>query len=120
MCIRDRNNGLINVLNIPITNNKEIMNVRDSKRRLKVISIMTYRKTIVYNLEKTRGKWEIPEIKIRGNLSTISVVIDGPETYGKTSVISFILDKPETSWFNKQYYKMIQISFETREKITTE
>ena len=27
------NNGLINVLNIPITNNKEIMNVRDSKRR---------------------------------------------------------------------------------------
>ena len=35
-------------------------------------------------------------------------------------MISFILDIPETSWFNKQYYRMIQISFETREKITTE
>ena len=81
------NNGLISVLNIPMTNDKEIRNSRDYRRRLKVISIMTYHKTIVYNLERTRDKWEIPEIKIRGKLSMISLVIHGPETYGKKSVI---------------------------------
>ena len=75
------NKGLINVRNIPITNNKEIMNVRDYRRRLQVISMMTYHKTIVHNLEKTKGKWNTPEIKIRGKISMISLVIDGPVTY---------------------------------------
>ena len=122
MCIRDRirpeiiyfseiktpeelemmNNGLINVLNIPSTNNKEIMNARDYRRGLKAISIMTYHKTIVYNLEKTRDKWEIPEIEIHGKISMISLVIDGPVTY----------------WGRKQYDRVSQKSFAANERIT--
>ena len=97
------NNGLINVLNIPITNNEEIMNARDYRRRLKAISIMTYHKTIVYNLEKTRDKWEIPEIEIRGKISMISLIIDGPVTY----------------CFNQQYDRMSRISFAANERIRT-
>ena len=90
------NNGLINVRNIPMTNDKEIMNFGDYRRRLKEISVMTYNKTVFYKLKKTRGKWNTPEIEIHGKISMISLIIDVPVTY----------------WFNK--------SLETNERITAE
>ena len=50
------NHGLIDINNIPNTNDKDIMNARDYGRRLKVISEMIYDQTVVYNWERTRGK----------------------------------------------------------------
>ena len=96
--------GLINVRNIPITREKDIMNAVDYRSRSRQISAITYNKTICYHFKRDINRWNTKEI----------------ETYGKKSGILATLDKPETSWFNKQYYKMSQISFETREEITTE
>ena len=53
------NHGLIDINNIPITNKKEIMNARDYGSRLKVISEMIYQQTVVYQWERTRGKWPV-------------------------------------------------------------
>ena len=44
----------------------------------------------------------------------------GIEGYGKVSVISSIMNIPETSWYNKHNNRMIQISLETKQQITTE
>ena len=75
------NKGLINVRNIPITNNKEIMNARDYRRRIEVISERIYHKTVAYNLEKTRGKWNTTKVEIYGKISMISLVMNGLMTY---------------------------------------
>ena len=74
------NHGLIDVNNIPITNNEEIMNSRNYRRRIKVISEMIYHKTVAYNLEKTRGKWETARVAIYGEITMTSLFIDGPVT----------------------------------------
>ena len=57
-----------------MTNDKEIMNSRDYRRRLKEISVMTYNKTVCYNLKKTIGKWDTPEIEIYGKTSVLSLI----------------------------------------------
>ena len=63
---------------------------------------MTYHKTVFYNLEKTRGKWEITRGRKYGKISMISVAIDGPVKY----------------CFNKQHGSVNRISFEANEGIT--
>ena len=76
------NHGLIDVNNISITNKREIMNARNYVSRLKVISEMIYQQTVIYQWERTRGKWQTTSVEIYSRLSMISLVIDGPVTYG--------------------------------------
>ena len=96
--------GLIDVLNIPMTSEKVIMNSIDYRSRLKQISEITYNNTVCYHFKRNIDKWNTTEIEI----------------YDKTSVLSLIIDVPVTSWFNKPYDRMIQIRLETSERITEE
>ena len=50
------NHGLIDGNNIPMTNDKDIINSRNYRRRIKVISEIIYHKAVVYHWERTRGK----------------------------------------------------------------
>ena len=94
--------GLINVSNIPMTNDKDIMNFIDYRSRSKQISTIIYNKTVCYSFKRNIDKLNTTEIEI----------------YGKTSVLSLIIDVPVTSWFNEPYNKMILIRFEQSERIT--
>ena len=100
------NHGLIEDNNIPITDDKDIMNSRNYRRRIEVISEIIYHKAVAYHLERTRGKWETTRVAI----------------YGKISMRSLFIDGPVTPCVNEPYGTIIQrkleISFAANEEIT--
>ena len=79
-------NGLINVLNLPITDQTEIMNYKDCKRTLKEIIEDIHNKPVRKNLSKSIFKWNIPEIEMQN----------------KKSVIALMMEVQLTSLFSKQ------------------
>ena len=71
-------NGLVNVLNLPITDHREIMNFKNCRRSLKEILEMTHNKPVRKNLRGSIFKLNIPEIEMHNKISGISSIIDIP------------------------------------------
>ena len=94
-------NGIINVLNLPITDHTEIMNFKDCRRTSKEILERAHNKTVSKNLRKSIFKWNIPKI----------------ERYNKMSVRSSIMNIPLKYSFSKLDDKVIEIGLETSENL---
>ena len=75
------NSGLVNVLNLPITDHSEIMNFKNGRRSLTEILERTHNKTVSKDFRKLIFNVNILEIKIHDKISVIPPIIDIPSTY---------------------------------------
>ena len=64
--------GLVNVLNLPITDHREIMNFKNVRRSLTEIIERTHNKTMSKDFRKLLFKVNILEIKIHDDISAVS------------------------------------------------
>ena len=96
--------GLINVFNLPITEQTETMNYEDCRRILKEIIEGTHNKPVSKNLSKSIFKWNIPKI----------------EGYNKTSRSSSIMNVPLKYAFSKFDAKVIEVGMDTKEHVVLE
>ena len=94
-------NGLVNVLNIPITNYKGIINVKYSRRNLIKIFEGTHNKTVSKNISKSIVQLNTPERVMRN----------------KNSVMSSITEIPLKNLFNKLNDKVIDVVMDTKEHV---
>ena len=105
MCIRDRiKNGLVNVLNLPITNHKGIINVKNSRRNLIKILEGTHHKTVGEDLKESMFKFNTPEKEMHNNKSVMSSITEIPLKY----------------LFNKLNGKVIDVGIDAKEHVVLE
>ena len=68
-------NGLINVINLPITERRENMNFKNYRRLIEILEII-HNKTVCNKLKRPIGKLNTPEIKMHNKMSWIASMID--------------------------------------------
>ena len=99
-------NGLTNVLNLPIIDHREIMNLKDYKRSSQEILGMTHNIKVSKNLRKFIFKMNTPEKERNNKMSAISSIVDIPV--------------PVTYLVNELDNKVINVGKDTNEKLVFE
>ena len=98
------NNELLNVINLPITDHREIGNDKNYSRSLIEILEIILNKTVCNKLKRSIGKLNTPEIKMHNKMSWIASMIDIQLTY----------------LFSKLDDRVIEIRFNTSENFVLE
>ena len=113
-------NGLVNVLNLPGADHREIINVKNYRRSLMGIFEETRNKTVSKNLRKAIFNLNTPEEEIHNKRSVISPIIDIPLKYLFSKlddkVIDVGLDTSKNFVSEKLQYKVVE-SYITRTEI---
>lgn len=97
--------GLINIFNSPITNHKEIINLKTYRRNLMGSFEVTHHKMVGKNVDKTIFKLNTTEKEILKTRSVISQII---------------IDIPLNDMFSKLNNKVIDLTIDTRENFIAE